>query len=77
MAYVVKRQVGYCEDYLTGFDVIWGPVWCMAQSAAKRFPTMDRADAALFDAADIMRPKPWFVPNYGGATTLWSEKVTD
>jgi ribonuclease PH len=75
MAYVVKRQTGRFEDYLIGFDVIWGPIWCINDKGALRFPSISKADVALFDAADIMRPKAWCVPDYGAATTLWVEEA--
>ncbi len=72
--YIVKRQAGYFEDCLTGFDVIWGPIWCVVERAV-HFPTQHAADVALCDAANIMRPRPWCVPHYGAATTLWVDEV--
>ena len=71
MSYIVARHYSrHGTDYLSAWDVIWGPVWTGNPAHAIRFDVMRTADVALFDAMDIMRPKAWCVPDFGNQLTL-------
>lgn len=51
-------------DFLIGWDIIWGPVWGGLHSDALVFNAIGAARAAE-SARDIMRPRPWCVPDFG------------
>lgn len=70
MTFIVQRQIGQITDYLTGFDPIWGPVWCMARRFACAFDSEAKAARAMDDAIVICRPRPWLVPDFGFKPTL-------
>ena len=64
--YIVKRVWNRYgdSDYLTSWDVIWGPVWSGAKSRALTFATEAKAADAAKCATAIMAPRPWCVPDY-------------
>jgi len=65
--FVVRRAYGnHNADWLTGWDIIWGPVWCGSPRRALRFATPQAADEARLTALQCCKPVPWRVPDFGG-----------
>lgn len=62
-------------DYLSGFDVIWGPIWVGCRGSALLM-TEAKAEAALSDAIAIMRPRPFCVPDLGARFLTLSVDAT-
>ena len=72
MSHIVTRTYGKYRntDYLTAFDIIWGPVWTGARKNAVTFETAAKAEYAMDAAVAIMRPRPFMVPDFGSDHTL-------
>ena len=65
--YIVKRTYNRHgnHDFLTSWDIIWGPVWCGSKARALVFHSVDAACEAAETARVCVQPVPWIVPDLG------------
>ena len=63
--HVVKRSYGRMnDDFLIGWDILWGPIWS-GRRQALTFADASAASEAAGTAIACMTPVPWIVPDFG------------
>lgn len=66
--YIVQRHYGkYGTDFLTSWDILWGPVWTGDKRQAITFQSTDAATDAASTAEAIMLPRVGCVPDFGSS----------